>query len=574
MAASVISTIRAAAGVLLLAAALVAVAPQRAQASTRAQVMSAAAAYGTSHGVHVGISVYDLRTGQVYGAGDHTGTFASESVVKVLIAARLLATGRMHGTTATRAYYMITHSDDAIASSLYGSVGGDSLINWVKAHWHVPTLGSPPRRAGWWGNTHITSDGLVRLYAKLHADPKVASWLLNAMHHATKYGSDGVYQFFGIPSATTGFGVKQGWGNDYDDWGASADFNTTGYVNNDRYAVAILGRAPISYYGSKIGAVLTGVARTLLPGGSFPEGTPWLHAFSPSYGPAFGGSGVTITGGNLTGITGVYFGGYRASIVRSSAPTSVTVTTPKHAAGRVSLTVVTTHGSVTAHALYAYVGAPSVSAVQPTSGPTTGGTAVTLHGWNFTHVSKVLFGAQPATSIKTLSWGVMDVVAPAHDSSTVDIRVYTAYGTSAVATGDRFTFVSRPTVTAVSPATGPTAGGTPVTLSGANFTKVTAVRFGSVAVGSFTLTSPATLRVTAPPQQAPGAVDIRVGTAYGTSAIAPTDVFTYTGTLRQSTGTVAPAARPTTPQASTGSPATTSSSPSGASAVPAVSRGR
>ncbi|HEY2795675.1 MAG TPA: IPT/TIG domain-containing protein, partial [Micromonosporaceae bacterium] len=292
----------------LAAAALATAEATPAQAASRHHVLQAAARYAHAHGYHVGIAIYDTKTGRVSDAGHAHGTFASESVVKVFIATRLLIEGRMHGSTASRAYTMITRSDDAIASSLYGSVGGDSLINWVKQHYHVPDLGSPPRRAGWWGNTHITPDGLVRLYAKLKADPKVSHWLLNAMHHAKKYGSDGFYQFFGIPSATKHAAIKQGWGTDYDDWGASADQNTTGFVNNDRYAVAILARGPVRTYGHAIGAMLTHVARMVLPGGHYPDPNPVITSMSANHGSEFGGTRVTIHGTDFTHVHQVTFG--------------------------------------------------------------------------------------------------------------------------------------------------------------------------------------------------------------------------------------------------------------------------
>ena len=138
------------------AAVLVAV-PQVASAATtsRAQAIASAYAYGHSRGYHVGIAVLDTKTGRTYHAGDHSGTFASESVVKVMIATRVYLQGRLHGTTAKRMYTMITRSDDRIASSTYGSVGGDHLITYIKQHFHLPKLGSQPRRAGWWGNVRV-----------------------------------------------------------------------------------------------------------------------------------------------------------------------------------------------------------------------------------------------------------------------------------------------------------------------------------------------------------------------------------------------------------------------------------
>ena len=83
------------------------------------------------------------------------------------------------------------------------------------------------------------------------------------MHNATVHGSDGTFQFFGIPSATTGAAIKQGWGADNPS--GMPDFNSTGFVNGDRYAAAILTQGP--GYGTPIANMLTSEARILMPGG-------------------------------------------------------------------------------------------------------------------------------------------------------------------------------------------------------------------------------------------------------------------------------------------------------------------
>src|SRR5262249_57552898 len=55
-----------------------------------------------------------------------------------------------------------------------------------------------------------------------------------------------------------------------------------------------------------------------------------------------------------------------------------------------------------------------------------------------------------------------------------------------------------PTVTNVNPNTGPTSGGTSVTITGTNFSEVTAVRFGSNAAGSFIVNSTTQITATSP----------------------------------------------------------------------------
>src|SRR5215831_13944634 len=82
-----------------------------------------------------------------------------------------------------------------------------------------------------------------------------------------------------------------------------------------------------------------------------------------------------------------------------------------------------------------------------------------------------------------------------------------------------------PTVTNVNPNTGPTSGGTSVTITGTNFSDATAVSFRSNAAGSFTVNSATQITATSP--AGVGTVDVTVTTAGGTSAISSGDRFTY-----------------------------------------------
>jgi hypothetical protein len=514
---------------LLLAAiaCLVLLAAPPAQALTRAQVGAAAAKYAADHGYRVGIAVYDTKTGELRGSGYYKSVFASESVVTVFIATRLLVRGVVYGNTERMVYKMITQSDDAIASALYGSVGGDSLINWIKSRYNVPDLGYPPTRPGWWGNTRITPIGIAKLYAKLKRDPKVGPWLINAMHHATKYGSDGVYQFFGLPSATYHPAVKQGWGNDFN-YGSTADFNTTGYVDGDRYAVAILARGPSWTYGAAIGGMLTHVARLLLPyNGWYPAPYPKITALSRHTSPLTGGVSVTIYGSDFVGMKGVRFGATAASYVRISR-TELRATAPAHTAVSGYVHVLTDHGnSATGSAsAFSYIAPPTVTSLVPSTGPLVGGDKITVTGTDFRSVQKVLFGSVAGTSVMTTSSTMLTVIAPPHaPAGTVDIRVVTAYGTSPIAGADLYAYVAPPAITAITPSNGPQAGGTTVHLSGTDFRTVTAIQFGDVSVLPSAGYTPTDLDVVVPAGAVPGQVPVRVVGRYGTSEPV---TFTYT----------------------------------------------
>ena len=251
---------------LVLAVAALA-APQVASAATRTDVVAAAAQYAGQHGFEVAVGVYDQQTGRYYGGGDDYGLFASESVVKVLIAARLVASGQMHGRTETLARRMITHSDNAAASELYPLVGGDGLIDWVKARYDLPHLGYRPRVAGHWGATRITAGGMAHFYAHLNRDPAVRSWLLDAMSHVCRRQT-----VLRAAAASAGAPSKQGWGFDSDDFAeARADLNSTAFVNDDRYTMALFVRGAKETWGAPIYDAINGAARALLPAGQFPN---------------------------------------------------------------------------------------------------------------------------------------------------------------------------------------------------------------------------------------------------------------------------------------------------------------
>jgi hypothetical protein len=242
-------------------------APAQAAVTTNA---ATAVSYAHGHGYRSSIGVLDTQTGAFWGAGDYNSAYASESVMKVFIATRLLLTNQMSGWNETTAYKMITQSDDASANALYGRAGGDGVITWVKQALNIPSLGSPPLRSGWWGGTQINAHGMALFYDAIRARPNVWGWLGNAMHHATTYGSDGTYQYFGIPSATNGPAVKQGWGGDNP--AGQPAFNSTGVVNGDRYAVVILTQG--GTYGAAISGMVTTEAKLLMPGGRISTDSP------------------------------------------------------------------------------------------------------------------------------------------------------------------------------------------------------------------------------------------------------------------------------------------------------------
>jgi 6-phosphogluconolactonase (cycloisomerase 2 family) len=86
---------------------------------------------------------------------------------------------------------------------------------------------------------------------------------------------------------------------------------------------------------------------------------------------------------------------------------------------------------------------PVVSSLSVSGGPETGGTSVTITGSGFLEGAFVDFGAGPATNVTVNSASSITATSPG-GSGTVDVTVNTYAGTSAITSGDRFSYVGSP----------------------------------------------------------------------------------------------------------------------------------
>ncbi|HEX3519740.1 MAG TPA: IPT/TIG domain-containing protein [Solirubrobacteraceae bacterium] len=115
---------------------------------------------------------------------------------------------------------------------------------------------------------------------------------------------------------------------------------------------------------------------------------------------------------------------------------------------------------------------------------------------------------------------------PAAGSYVVALTVFASDGTS-IGTAHSIVVgtLPAPTVTKLSPKTGPAAGGTSVKITGAAFSGATEVRFGSQ-TASFKVNSATSITATAPAGSS-ATVDVTVTTPQGTSATTSADRFKY-----------------------------------------------
>ncbi|MGH9423699.1 MAG: IPT/TIG domain-containing protein [Thermoanaerobaculia bacterium] len=173
--------------------------------------------------------------------------------------------------------------------------------------------------------------------------------------------------------------------------------------------------------------------------------------------------------------------------------------------------------------------APAITSILPTSGSTGGGTVVTITGSGFVAGATVKFGGVSATNVSVDSATSITATAPAHAAGKVDVLVTNTDTKSGTLT-QGFTYsLPAPTVTSVAPSTGPTSGGTLVTITGTGFQTGATVSFGALATTDVTVVSATSITARTPlgPVTGPLAVDVVVTNpddSHGTD----TGAFTYT----------------------------------------------
>lgn len=186
---------------------------------------------------------------------------------------------------------------------------------------------------------------------------------------------------------------------------------------------------------------------TIDDGFTYTTPAPTPTSVSPNSGTVAGGTSVTITGTNFTGVTDVKFDGNSATSIVVVNSTTITCDTPAGSAGAVDVDVIhPTNGTGTLVNGYTYVvPVPNPTSISPTSGNVLGGTAVTITGTNFTGVTSVEFDGTPATSVVVVNSTTITCTTPANSAGPADVDViHPTYGTGTLAAG--FTYTADPQV--------------------------------------------------------------------------------------------------------------------------------
>jgi hypothetical protein len=272
---------------------------------------------------------------------------------------------------------------------------------------------------------------------------------------------------------------------------------------------------------------------------------PTVTAVSPASGPTSGGTTITVTGTAFVSGATVRVNGVAATGVTFVSATQVRANTPAAAAGTYAVQVTNPSGqAATLNSAFTYVAPPAVTSVSPTSGPTTGGTTITVTGTQFVSGATVRVNGVAATGVTFLSATQVRAVTPAGTAGARSVQVANPDGQSSTL-ANAFTYTTSapsPTLTAISPASGGTAGGTAVTLTGTNFSAGATVTIGGAAATSVVVASATSITAVTPAGTA-GARDVRVTLSGGQSATL-TGGFSYTAPTAPTLSTIAPVSGP------------------------------
>jgi hypothetical protein len=150
---------------------------------------------------------------------------------------------------------------------------------------------------------------------------------------------------------------------------------------------------------------------------------------------------------------------------------------------------------------FRYAAPPVPSGVLPGIGATAGNQLVTVYGTGFRSGAAgyvVTFGGNPATNVNVVSDVQIQCRTPAGSPGLAEVVVTDDFDQAGIVPVD-FLYIAPPTLGSVSPAKGPSTGGTLVTLTGVGFRPADRVYIGGRDMGPVTFLSSTSIRVTTAP---------------------------------------------------------------------------
>lgn len=239
-----------------------------------------------------------------------------------------------------------------------------------------------------------------------------------------------------------------------------------------------------------------------------------LYAVTPNLGPTTGGNWVAIVGSGFEPSTlAVWFDEVLAEDIEVEGAHFARVKVPAvDSAGPVTVRVRVHAGEALLPNAYRFYQPIEIDSVEPSSGPSDGGTKIEIVGKNFPVGAKVYVGALEADKVNRRSATLISAETPRGSAGPVAVRVVDpedpdGYGIKEGA----FFYQTSLRLAVLEPNTGSRAGGTRVTIRGSGFTPQTHFAFGETPAENIEIINPYTAIVHTPPGQT-GLVDVSAET--------------------------------------------------------------
>lgn len=263
------------------------------------------------------------------------------------------------------------------------------------------------------------------------------------------------------------------------------------------------------------------------------QDAPQISSVTPAYGSTLGGTSITINGSNFSSLGGnpaVLLGTVSCSVTSVSA-SAIQCTTTAGTAGAKAVKVTNFDSQSDSLASgFTYQAAPTVSAVSPVGGLTTGTTLITVTGTNFSTLGgnpTVTVGGLACTPVNVTSSSSLTCTTTGTASGIVDIVVTNQ--DSQMGTGSNiYEYMDAPIYSSLSPVSGKTSGGVTITILGSNFSShggnPVVTLGGTPCYGATVVTASQMTCITG--VHSAGQVNLSIANRSGLS-VAATNVFTY-----------------------------------------------
>lgn len=227
-----------------------------------------------------------------------------------------------------------------------------------------------------------------------------------------------------------------------------------------------------------------------LPSG-FTYRQPRIDSITPASGSVNGGTAVTLTGAYFASDVTIDFDGISATGVTFVDSATVTAVTPPGVTGQVFVDLSIGGGTGYTSTTFTYLD-PGIASINPSSGPESGGTAVTITGILFDPVATVEFDGISASNVVVVNSNTITATTPG-GVGTVDVTVTTDYSQATLSQGFTYTAIPPPQIGGITPQSGESSGGTTVTVTGTGFQPGASASLGGSPLANLVVADSATL---------------------------------------------------------------------------------